>query len=78
VKVKDRAVHVCFGDDPGANTGCLCAVVIPGEPLVFEYESAAHAQAVQPLLSRCAKVLGYGIVNCVAGDIAANLVPSQA
>jgi hypothetical protein len=76
-KVKDRAVHVCFGDDPGSNTGYLCAVVIPGEPLIFEYESALHEQAVQPLLGRCAKVLGYGIANGVAGDIVANLVSAQ-
>ena len=74
-KVKDRAVHVCFGDDPGAQTGYLCAVVIPGEPLVFEYESAVHERAVQPLLGRCARVLGYGVSNGVAGDFAFNLLP---
>ena len=74
-KVKDRAVHVCFGDDPGSDTGYLCAVVIPGEPLIFEYESAAHEEAVQPLLGRCAKILGYGIGNGVAGDLVANLLP---
>jgi hypothetical protein len=75
-KVKDRAVHVCFGDDPGSNTGYLCAVVIPGEPLVFEYESAEHERAVQPLLARCAKVLGYGVGNGVPGDLVASLIPS--
>jgi hypothetical protein len=76
-KVKDRAVHVCFGDDPGSNTGYLCAVVIPGAPLVFEYESALHEQAVQPLLGRCAKVLGYAVANGVAGDFVANLFPRE-
>lgn len=74
-KVKDRAVHVCFGDDPGSDTGYLCAVVIPGEPLIFEYESLVHEEAVQPLLGRCAKILGYGIGNGVAGDLVANLLP---
>jgi hypothetical protein len=74
-KVKDRAVHVCFGDDPGSDTGYLCAVVIPGEPLIFEYESPVHEDAVQSLLSRCASVLGYGISDGVAGDLAANLLP---
>jgi hypothetical protein len=74
-KVKDRAVHVCFGDDPGCDTGYLCAVVIPGEPLIFEYESLEHEEAVQPLLGRCAKILGYGIGNGVAGDLVANLLP---
>lgn len=74
-KVKDRAVHVCFGDDPGSDTGYLCAVLIPGEPLIFEYESAEHEAAVQPLLTRCAKVLGYGIGDGVAGDFTANLLP---
>jgi hypothetical protein len=74
-KVKDRAVHVCFGDDPGSDTGYLCAVVIPGEPLIFEYESPVHEEAVQPLLGRCAKILGYGIGNGVANDFVANLLP---
>ena len=74
-KVKDRAVHVCFGDDPGCDTGYLCAVVIPGEPLIFEYESPAHEEAVQPLLGRCAKILGYGVGNGVPGDVATNLCP---
>ena len=74
-KVKDRAVHVCFGDDPGSDTGYLCAVVIPGEPIIFEYESPVHEEAVEPLLGRCAKILGYGIGNGVAGDLVANLLP---
>lgn len=74
-KVKDRAVHVCFGDDPGCDKSYLCAVVIPGEPLIFEYDSPEHEEAAQPLLERCAKVLGYGIGHGIAGDLAANLLP---
>jgi hypothetical protein len=62
-RMKDRAIQLCFGDDPGCDTGYLCTVAIPGEPLVFEYESAAHRNAVQPLLERCARVLGYAIVG---------------
>ena len=78
-KVKDRAVYVCFGDDPGGNAGYLCTVVIPGEPLIFEYESAAHERAVRPLLRRCAQVFGYEIVNGVAEDPGRNvlLCPEQ-
>ena len=68
-KVKDRAVYLCFGEDPGCATGYLCTVVIPGEPLIFEYESPAHERAVQPLLRRCAQVLGYDIRDGVA-DVA--------
>lgn len=74
-KVKDRAVHVCFGDNPGCDMSYLCAVVIPGAPLVFEYDSVEHEQSVQPLLERCARILGYGVGQGVAGDIAANLFP---
>ena len=59
--VKDRAVYVHFGDDPSSETVYLCTVVIPGEPLVFQYESAAHESAAWLLLKRCAKVLGYDI-----------------
>ena len=77
-RVRDRAVHICFGDDPGSNISYLCAVVIPGEPLIFEYESAAHEEAVQPLLERCAKVLGYRVGHGIAGDLAGNLfLPTQ-
>jgi hypothetical protein len=74
-RVKDRAVHVCFGDDPGCDKSYLCAVVIPGEPLVFEYDSLEHEQAVQPLLERCARILGYGVGQGIAGDLTANLFP---
>ena len=59
--VKDRAVYVHFGDDPSSETEYLCTVVIPGEPLVFQYESATHERAAWLLLKRCAKVLGYDI-----------------
>ncbi len=78
-KVKDKAVYVCFGDDPGGDAGYLCTVVIPGEPLIFEYESAAHERAVRPLLRRCAQVFGYEIVNGVANDSGGNvlLCPEQ-
>jgi hypothetical protein len=76
-KVKERAVHVCFGDDPGADTGYLCAVVIPDAPLIFEYESAVHERSVQPLLSRCAKVLGYTIAEGRVGQLRDNLLLSS-
>lgn len=67
--VMHRAVHVCFGDDPGTETEWLCTVVIPAEPLVFEYESLVHARSVQGLLRRCAKILGYGILQAAADDM---------
>jgi hypothetical protein len=60
---KDRALYVCFGDDPGSELSLLSAYIIPGMPLDFEYSSRAHEEAVQPLLSRCATVLGYDIVK---------------
>lgn len=75
-QVKERAVHVCFGDDPGGETEYLCTVVIPGEPLIFEYESAAHERAVRPLLRRCAQMLGYDILDGVADDSGGHLFVS--
>jgi len=74
-RVKERAVHVCFGDNPGCDKSYLCAVVIPGAPLIFEYDSLEHEQAVQPLLERCARILSYGVGHGIAGDLAANLFP---
>lgn len=77
-RIRDRAVHICFGDDPGSDTGYLCTVAIPGEPLIFEYESKAHQEAVEPLLARCARVLAYTAGHSVAGGLAANLfLPPQ-
>ncbi|MGQ0750829.1 MAG: hypothetical protein ACT4PS_09875 [Betaproteobacteria bacterium] len=75
-RVKDRAVHVCFGDNPGCDKSYLCAVVIPGEPMIFEYESAEHEESVQSLLERCAKILGYGVGKAIAGDLTANFLPA--
>lgn len=66
--VKDRAVYVHFGDDPSSETEYLCTIVIPGEPLVFQYESAAHESAAWLLLKRCAKILGYDI-DKVSADL---------
>lgn len=59
--VKDRAIFVYFGDDPGAETACLSTVLIPGEPLVFDFESAEHELKARQLLRRCAKVIGCDI-----------------
>jgi hypothetical protein len=67
--VSERSVCVHFGDDPGSSTEYLCTTVIPGEPLVFNYESVAHEQAVQSLLHRCARVLGYHIGSALAGEL---------
>lgn len=62
-QVKERAVHLRFGDDPGSELEFLCTTVVAGEPLVIECESADHAHATQSLLKRCAKALGYSIIR---------------
>lgn len=61
--LKDRAIFVCFGDDAGSDLAQLSTYVIPGMPLVFEYASDEHENAVRQLLKRCASVLGYEIVK---------------
>jgi hypothetical protein len=60
---KDRALYVCFGDDAGSELALLSAYIVPGMPLVFEYWSREHEEAVESLLSRCAAVLGYDVVK---------------
>jgi hypothetical protein len=58
-RVKNRALFVCFGDDPTSDLALLSTYVIPGMPLAFEYASVTHERAVQPLLERCAAALSY-------------------
>jgi hypothetical protein len=62
-KAQRDSLYVIFGDDPGSELACLSAVVIPEEPLYFDYPSHAHVEAARPLLVRCAKVLGYDIIE---------------
>jgi hypothetical protein len=62
-RVKNHALLVYFGDDPGAELAVLTTYVVPGRPLVFEYSSHAQEQAAQPLLTRCAAALDYEIVR---------------
>lgn len=62
-QVKNRALFVCFGDDPGSEVAILGLYVVPGMPLVIEYRSSEHEQAVQHLLARCAASLGYEILK---------------
>jgi hypothetical protein len=71
--VKERAIHVLFGDDLSSENAYLCSVIIPGEPLVFEHASSAHERAVRPLLKRCARVLGYDIVKVASEDFISSL-----
>jgi hypothetical protein len=59
--VKDRAIFVYFGDDPASEFACLSTVLIPGEPLVFDFESAEHELQARNLLRRCAGVIGCDI-----------------
>ena len=62
-RVKNRAIFVCFGDTASSDSMLLSTYVIPGEPLAFDYASVAHERVVQPVLARCAAVLGYEIVK---------------
>ena len=62
-RVKNRALFVCFGDDASSDSVLLSTYVIPGEPLAFDYASVADERTVQPLLARCAAVLGYQILK---------------
>ncbi len=62
-KVRNEAVYIYFGDNPGPEDAILSTAVIPGNPLVVECSSPEHQQATQPLLERCATVLGYEIVE---------------
>lgn len=59
--VKDRALFVYFGDDPASEAACLSTVLIPGEPLVFDFESVEHELQARQLLRRCARVIGCDV-----------------
>jgi hypothetical protein len=60
-RMRNEAVFVYFGDDPGIEEKCLNTTIIPGEPLYFYYSSSAHEAAGRPILERCATVLDYDI-----------------
>lgn len=62
-RVKNRALLLCFGDVANSDAEVLSTYLIPGMPLVFEYESAAHEKAAHALLHRCAAVIGYEILK---------------
>jgi len=62
-KGASSAVYVQCGDNPGSNTEYLETVLIPIEPVVFGYHSVEHQIMATPLLERCARVLGYRIVE---------------
>ena len=67
-EAQNRAVYVRCGDNPGSETDYLSTVVVPGEPIIFEYDSKAHEQASRALLHRFAKALGYKIVEWKTDD----------
>jgi len=62
-EVQNRAIYVRCGDNPSSETDYLSTVVVPGEPIIFEYDSKAHEQESRELLQRFARVLGYKIVE---------------
>jgi len=61
--VRNEAVYIYFGDNPGPEDAILSTAVIPGNPLVVDFSSPEHQQTTRPLLVRCATVLGYDIVE---------------
>lgn len=58
-----EAIHVRCGDNPTSESEFLSAMLVPGEPILFAYESLAQEIASRPLLQRFAKALGYKIVQ---------------
>jgi len=66
-QVAASAISLHFGDNPGSNTEYLETVLIPGEPLLFAYQSPGHQVAAFPLLKRCADVLGYALIELRCG-----------
>jgi hypothetical protein len=57
------AMHVRCGDNPTSESEFLSAMLVPGEPILFSYESLAQEIASRPLLHRFARALGYRIVQ---------------
>ena len=63
-----EAVHVRCGDNPTSESEFLSAMLVPGEPILFLYESLAHEMASRPLLQRLARALRYKIVQWEASS----------
>jgi hypothetical protein len=61
--VQPEAVQVRCGDNPTSESEFLSAMLVPGEPILFSYESLAQEIAARPLLQRLAKALGYKVVQ---------------
>jgi hypothetical protein len=59
----DSAVNITFSDDAQFEKGVLNTTLVPDEPIFFGYTSRSHEEACWPLVQRCAKVLGYEIVE---------------
>jgi hypothetical protein len=66
--VQTEAIHVRCGDNPTSESEYLSAVIVPGEPILFRYESLAQEIASRPLLQRLARALGYKIVQWEASS----------
>jgi len=68
VAVQSEAIHVRCGDNPTSESEHLSAVIVPGEPILFRYESLAQEIASRPLLQRFARAIGYKIVQWEASS----------
>jgi hypothetical protein len=57
-KVRDDAIFVYFGDDPGSEIACLGTAVIPDEALYVDYVSDAHDGLMRHALHDAPHVAG--------------------
>src|SRR5688572_4791969 len=58
-QVRGEAVQIALFDDPSSRHAYLSFTLIPGEPLLIDYSSPEHEEAVRPFVERCASALDY-------------------
>ena len=62
-EIAEEALFVHFGDDLASECALLSMLLIPRQPLLIEYSRQAPGDGTRALIARCARVLGYEIVE---------------
>ncbi len=62
-EIAEAALFVHFGDDLTSEGALLSMLLIPGQPLLIEYSPQTPGDGTHALVARCARVLGYEIVE---------------
>ena len=62
-RLEEAVLFVHFGDDLLSEGALVSMLLVPGQPLLIECSPQAPRDGMHALIARCAKVLGYEIVE---------------